>query len=150
MSANHPQSWPQCVGLDGLKAKRVGRTPCAAALSHISPKCFAISRPSNARPKSSAVETVEAPSSTATGQTRSGVIASQELTKSYRLPVEDLAVLARQAGLEWVQSDADKVAAVQAAIAAEPPVHVPREPRPAPAVSDEPLVLIETKRDCAS
>ncbi|TSE37323.1 Ribonuclease E [Tepidimonas fonticaldi] len=66
----------------------------------------------------------------------------------YRLPVEDLAVLARQAGLEWVQSDADKVAAVQAAIAAEPlPVHVPREPRPAPAVSDEPLVLIETKRD---
>ncbi len=66
----------------------------------------------------------------------------------YRLPVEDLAVLARQAGLEWVQSDADKVAAVQSAIAAEsPPVHAPRKPHPVPAVSDEPLVLIETQRD---
>ncbi|MDM7457688.1 MAG: Rne/Rng family ribonuclease [Tepidimonas sp.] len=68
--------------------------------------------------------------------------------QAYRLPLEELAVLARQAGLEWVQSDADKVAAVQSAIAAEPPpVRAPREPRPAPAVSDEPLVLIETKRD---
>lgn len=23
MSANHPQSWPQCVGMDGLKAKEL-------------------------------------------------------------------------------------------------------------------------------
>ena len=41
-----------------------------------------------------------------------------------------------------------KIAAVQAAIAAEPrPPRVPRE-RPAPIVIDEgPLVLVETKRD---
>jgi ribonuclease E len=47
-----------------------------------------------------------------------------------------------------VNSDADKVAAAQAAIAAEPkPVHVPRE-RPAPvALDDRPLILVETRRD---
>ena len=51
-------------------------------------------------------------------------------------------------GLQWVNSDADKIAAVQAAIAAEPkPVHVPRE-RPAPVeLDDRPLVLVETRRD---
>jgi ribonuclease E len=66
----------------------------------------------------------------------------------FTLPVDELAALARAAGLEWVQSDANKVAAAQAAIAAEPaPVHVPREPRPAPVVSEGPLVLIETRRD---
>lgn len=45
-------------------------------------------------------------------------------------------------------SNPDKVAAVQAAIAAEPaPAHVPRE-RPAPVVLEQaPLVLVETKRD---
>jgi ribonuclease E len=47
-----------------------------------------------------------------------------------------------------VSSDADKIAAVQAAIAAEPArVHVPRE-RPSIVVTDEgPLVLVETKKD---
>ena len=50
--------------------------------------------------------------------------------------------------LQWVNSDSEKVAAAQAAIAAEPqPVHIPRE-RPAPvAISNEPLVLVETRRD---
>lgn len=64
------------------------------------------------------------------------------------LPMDALHSLARASGLEWVNSDAEKIAAVQAAIAAEPqPVHVPRE-RPAPVVIDEgPLVLVETRRD---
>ncbi|MBS7351246.1 MAG: Rne/Rng family ribonuclease [Comamonas sp.] len=67
---------------------------------------------------------------------------------AFALPVESLQALAAQAGLQWVQSDADKVVAVQAAIAAEPaPVHIPRE-RPAPVVMDEgPLVLVETRKD---
>jgi len=61
---------------------------------------------------------------------------------------EALAQVASSSGLQWVNSDADKIAAVQAAIAAEPkPVHVPRE-RPAPVVLDDrPLVLVETRRD---
>ena len=50
--------------------------------------------------------------------------------------------------MQWVNSDAERIAAVQAAIAAEPaPVHVPRA-RPAPVVVDTgPLILVETKRD---
>ncbi|TSE26176.1 Ribonuclease E [Tepidimonas sediminis] len=66
----------------------------------------------------------------------------------FELPVDELARLAQAAGLEWVQSDPQRVAAAQAAIAAEPPpVHVPRQ-RPAPPEAQEgPLVLVETKRD---
>jgi len=66
----------------------------------------------------------------------------------YALPLEDLAQLAQASGLNWVLSNAEKVAAAQAAIAAQPePVRVPRE-RPAPVVMDErPLVLVETRRD---
>ena len=70
--------------------------------------------------------------------------------QSYTLPLGDLQQIASSSGLEWVNSDADKVAVVQAAIAAEPkPVHVPRE-RPAVVVIDEgPLVLVETRKDLA-
>ena len=66
----------------------------------------------------------------------------------FQLPVQQLVQVAEGSGLHWVNSDAEKIAAVQAAIAAEPqPVRVPRE-RPAPIVVDEgPLVLVETKRD---
>jgi ribonuclease E len=47
-----------------------------------------------------------------------------------------------------VNSNADKIAAVQAQIAAEPkPVHIPRERPPAVVIDDAPLVLVETKRD---
>jgi ribonuclease E len=70
--------------------------------------------------------------------------------QAYSLPLGELQQIASQSGLQWVNSDADKVATVQAAIAAEPkPVHVPRE-RPAPVVIDEgPLVLVETRKDLA-
>ncbi|WP_353087582.1 ribonuclease E/G, partial [Stenotrophomonas sp.] len=68
--------------------------------------------------------------------------------QSYNLPLSDLNQIASTAGLQWVNSDADKIAVVQAAIAAEPkPVHVPRE-RPAPVVINEgPLILVETRKD---
>ena len=56
--------------------------------------------------------------------------------------------IAQNAGLQWVGSDAEKIAAVQAAIAAEPrPVHVPRERPPVVVLDDGPLVLVETRRD---
>jgi len=66
----------------------------------------------------------------------------------YTLPLAELQQIASASGLQWVNSDPDKVAAVQAAIAAEPqPVRVPRE-RPAPVILDEgPLVLVETRKD---
>jgi ribonuclease E len=67
---------------------------------------------------------------------------------AYTLPLEQLEQVASGSGLAWVNSNPERIAQVQAAIAAEPrPVHVPRE-RPAPIVIDEgPLVLVETKRD---
>ena len=67
---------------------------------------------------------------------------------AFVLPLENLQTVAQSSGLQWVNSDPQKIAAVQAAIAAEAAaVHVPRE-RPAPVVLDDaPLVLVETKRD---
>ena len=50
-----------------------------------------------------------------------------------------------------VHSDADKVAAVQAEIAATPkPVHVPRERPPLVVLDEGPLILVETRRDLAA
>jgi ribonuclease E len=74
--------------------------------------------------------------------------ASLPKVQSYDLPLQDLVQVAQSSGLQWVNSDATKIAEAKAAIAAETkPVHVPRE-RPPVVVSDEgPLVLVETKRD---
>ncbi len=56
-----------------------------------------------------------------------------------------------RSGLEWVNSDQQKVAQVQAAIAAEPkPIHVPREPSPPVVIDEGPLVLVETRKDLRS
>ena len=67
---------------------------------------------------------------------------------SYDLPLAQLQDVAQSSGLQWVNSNPERVAQIQAAIAAEPrPPHVPRE-RAAPVVLDEgPLILVETKRD---
>jgi ribonuclease E len=68
--------------------------------------------------------------------------------QAYELPLSALNEVAQNSGLQWVNSDAAKVAAVQAAIAAEPkPAHVPRERPPAVVIDAGPLVLVETKRD---
>ena len=69
---------------------------------------------------------------------------------AFALPIEDLNGVAQRSGLQWVNSDPARIAAVQAAIAAEAPaVHIPRE-RPAPVqIHEGPLILVETKRDLA-
>ena len=67
---------------------------------------------------------------------------------AYTLPMDALQQIAQGSGLEWVNSDAAKVAQVQASIAGQPaPVHVPRERPPLVVPDDGPLVLVETKRD---
>ncbi|HUG26451.1 Rne/Rng family ribonuclease [Piscinibacter sp.] len=64
------------------------------------------------------------------------------------LPTGDLEAVAEAAGLQWVGSDAQKIRAVEEAMAMEPkPVHVPREPKPVVAMDDGPLVLVETRKD---
>ena len=82
--------------------------------------------------------------------TQSAPVATTGLPKvqAFALPVQDLAQIAESCGLQWINSDAEKIRVAQEAIAAQPrAVHVPRE-RPAPVVIDEgPLVLVETRRD---
>ncbi len=64
------------------------------------------------------------------------------------LPLSELAQVAESSGLSWVNSDAEKIAAVQAAIAAEPKaIRVPRERPVAVKTEEAPLVMVETKRD---
>ena len=66
----------------------------------------------------------------------------------YHLPTDELAAVASGAGLQWVNSDADKIRAVQEAMASEPkPSHAPRQPKPRATIDDSPLVLVETKKD---
>jgi ribonuclease E len=67
---------------------------------------------------------------------------------SFALPLAEMDAVACAAGLQWVNSDPERIAAVRAQIAAEPqPIHIPRE-RPAAVLMDAgPLVLVETKRD---
>ena len=76
-------------------------------------------------------------------------VAAEPVT--FTLPLTELQQVAEQAGLVWVHSDADKVAAVQAEIAATPkPVHVPRERPPLVVLDEGPLILVETRRDLAA
>ncbi len=93
--------------------------------------------------------TVEPVSSAATAEAAPEPVAAVPAhTQPYVLPTDSLITVAQSVGLEWVNSDADKILAVQAAMAAEPKLaHVPRAPRPPVVVEDGPLVLVETKRD---
>ena len=76
------------------------------------------------------------------------VVTALPKVASYDLPMQDLVQVAQSSGLQWVNSDASKIAEVQAAIAAEAkPKHVPRERPAVVAASQSSLVLVETKRD---
>jgi ribonuclease E len=64
------------------------------------------------------------------------------------LPTDALQAVAEAAGLQWVNSDEEKIRAAQEAMANEPkPMHVPREPRPFVPIDEGPLVLVETRKD---
>ncbi|MEO7150405.1 MAG: hypothetical protein ABIX46_01650 [Burkholderiaceae bacterium] len=68
--------------------------------------------------------------------------------EAFALPVDSLEAIAKSAGLEWVNSDVEKIRAVQSEMDSQPaPVRVPRERKPVAAVDDGPLVLVETRKD---
>ena len=70
------------------------------------------------------------------------------VVEPFVLPVDELQRLAESSGLQWVNSDPDRIRAAQEAIAAEPaPVHVPRERKALVLVDEGPLVLVETRKD---
>ena len=69
---------------------------------------------------------------------------------TFVLPMDDLQRIAEGSGLTWVNSDAGKISAAQAAMAAEPaPVHVPRQRPALVQLDDGPLVLVETRKSLA-
>jgi ribonuclease E len=69
-------------------------------------------------------------------------------SEPFVLPLGTLEAVAEAAGLQWVNSDADKIRAVQEAMANEPqPVHIPRERKPLAVIDEGPLVLVETRKD---
>ncbi|OYY64759.1 MAG: hypothetical protein B7Y51_03980 [Burkholderiales bacterium 28-67-8] len=64
------------------------------------------------------------------------------------LETDALVAVAETAGLQWVNSDADKIRAAQQAMASEPkPEHVPRVIKPTAAADNSPLVMVETRKD---
>jgi ribonuclease E len=86
----------------------------------------------------------------ATPASSTAVPAGLPKVQKYELPISSLIQVAESSGLKWVNSDPEKIAQVQAAIAAEPkPVHVPRERPPAVVFDEGPLILVETRKDLA-
>ena len=82
--------------------------------------------------------------------TASGSTLKAEMPKvqHFDLPVNDLIEMSKSSGLEWVNSNPERVAHVQMIIAAEPkPVHVPRERPPVVEFDEGPLILVETRKD---
>jgi ribonuclease E len=74
--------------------------------------------------------------------------ASMPSIAAYDLPIASLTALTESSNLQWVQSDAIKVAQVQQTIANEPvPVRTPRVRPPAVVIDDGPLVLVETRKN---
>jgi ribonuclease E len=126
-------------------------TPTVAA--HASPEPVA-SAPVASAPVTSnpvTIEQTETPAETLKQATHTEVAPVDQGLPSavlYELPVDRLQQVAHDSGLIWVNSDAEKIAAVQAAIAAEPPVvRIPRERPAAVVVNEGPLVLVETRKD---
>ena len=113
----------------------------AATLPHHVPAAQAAAHAARAR--------ADAETGAETVQTKAATPPKTEA--DFVLPIASMEQVARSSGLEWVHTDADKVAAVQAAIAAEPaPVHATRERAPVATLDDGPLVLVETRRDLGS
>lgn len=113
--------------------------PVPTAAEHAAQPTQAVVAPAVAAPAPAPVTAPAAPS------------AGMPRVQPFALPVDALQAVAAASGLQWMNSDSEKVAAVQAAIAAEPkPVRVPRERPPAVVLDDGPLVLVETRRDLAA
>jgi ribonuclease E len=97
---------------------------------------FAPTAASVQAPATAAAPAIEAPASA--------------VVEPFVLPIDELRELAHAAGLEWVNSDAQRILLAQQAIAAEPkPPRVPRLPRPPVVIDEGPLVLVETRKDLA-
>ena len=143
-STTAPDPAPQVTPEDAPMAPAAAPSTAAEA-SADAPAPTPVSAPAAATPVATAK--TEAPAPTA-AITPAASPKGLPTVSSFDLPIDALAQIAQSSGLVWVNSDTAKVAAVQAAIAAEPkPVHVPRERPPAVVLDEGPLVLVETRKD---
>ncbi len=75
-------------------------------------------------------------------------VATAAAAQAFVLPLDELQRIAEGSGLQWVNSDSDKMRATRQAMADEPaPAHVPRERKPVLLADDGPLVLVETRKN---
>jgi ribonuclease E len=123
--------------------------PASAASAEGAPSEMAVqAAPAEAKAAPVVTSAPEPSVALASAPTASPVPAGLPKVQPYQLPLQDLVQVASSSGLQWVNSDADKIAQAQAAIAAEPkPVHVPRERPPVVQIDQGPLILVETRRD---
>ncbi len=131
-------------------AEAEGAAVMAASAASAADSAAPVARARPAPAAEPVAELSAAPAPAQAAPTPSAPAASSGLPKvqPYQLPLQDLEQVASASGLQWVNSDAQKIAATQAAMAAEPkPAHVPRERPPAVVIDEGPLVLVETRRD---
>ena len=146
-----PQTMPTADRGQSYFAVANGSTASSIASSAGTPsETPAIDAVSEPQVKVQAIEKIDVASIPAKTPASAKSVVSMPAVTAYTLPATELAEVANNSGLQWVGSDASKVAAAQAAIAAEAaaaPAHVPRE-RPAPVeIDSSPLIMVETKRD---
>ena len=129
-------------------AETVAVTPVAAPAPVAAPVNVAVTSPAPAAAPMAVAAPVAAVAKAPVAEAPAQVPVGMPKLQSFALPVDALAQVAESSGLSWVNSDAAKIAAVQAAIAAEPKVvRVPRERAAKAQITEEPLVMVETKRD---
>ena len=146
-----PQTMPTADRGQSYFAVANGSTASSIASSAGTPsETPAIDAVSEPQVKVQAIEKIDVASIPAKTPASAKSVVSMPAVTAYTLPATELAEVANNSGLQWVGSDAAKVAAAQAAIAAEAaaaPAHVPRE-RPAPVeIDSSALIMVETKRD---
>jgi ribonuclease E len=147
-------------GRDGRERRERNEQPAgesATPANAVTPESLAISEQNALQPQQerahAATEFVAfatAPATAEIAPVQAAAPAASALPKvqSYNLPLQELAQVAEGSGLQWINSDAAKIAEAQAAIAAEAkPVRKPRERAPRVASTEAPLVLVETRRD---
>ncbi|HMO46768.1 MAG TPA: Rne/Rng family ribonuclease [Rubrivivax sp.] len=142
------QAGTQSGAQTGAEADAEGTVPGVAA---VLPAIAAAEEPHAAlaaAAEAAPVPAVPQPAPVAAVAAAASVVVPAIVAERFELPLDELRALAGSAGLEWVNSDAERILVVQQAMANEPkPVHVPRVPRPRVIVDDGPLVLVETRKD---
>ncbi|MGE0498855.1 MAG: ribonuclease E/G [Ramlibacter sp.] len=139
----------QRASLDEAGASAPVQAPMFEEPQAAAPASMAPAAPESVAPQAPVASApAPAPAPVASRTTAAAAPAGLPRVQPFQLPVTDLIQVAQESGLQWVNSDASKIAAAQAAIAAEPqPVRVPRERPPMIVLDEGPLVLVETRRD---